>query len=410
MKRRLTAFLLAAAMLLFSGQVWAENDEEQQAQTSQTTEETQQTEQTDPGQSGFSVNAKSAILVDVDTGYIMYEQNSQEQVAPASITKVMVLLLAMERIDAGQMKMDDIVTIGPNPPKMTGSRVWLGEGEKISVSDLIKSIIVASGNDAALAMAEYIAGSEAAFVEMMNTRAAELGMEHTHFANAHGLDQEEHYTTAYDIAIMCRELLRHETILEYSTIRKDSLRNGSFDLINTNGLLGEYEGANGLKTGHTDNAGYCLAGSAQRGNMQLLSVVMGTADAEQRDQQSMALLDYGFDNFERLENLGQGETLDPTDIKGGTQSKLPVAVSGTASMIIPKGGQERIKAEVTMEKNLTAPVEKGQVVGQMVYRLDGREIASIDILADADVEKMTFSYAFQKLWKALTMQNVLTLK
>ena len=245
----------------------------------------------------FSIQSKSAILLEADTGTILYEKNSHEQLRPASVTKVMTLLLIMEAIDSGKISLDDMVGCSERARKMGGSQIWLNETEELSVNDMLKAICVVSANDCCVAMSEFIAGSEEMFVDMMNKRAKELGMNDTNFANCHGLDTDNHLTSAHDIGVMSRELIKHEKILEYSSIWMDSLRDGKSELVNTNKLIRFYDGANGLKTGSTSLAKYNLSATAKRNDMQLIGVVMCAPTSAERFEDAKKLLDYGFANF-----------------------------------------------------------------------------------------------------------------
>jgi len=254
----------------------------------------------------LDINAKSAVLMDANTGTLIYEMNKDERLSPASVTKIMTLLLVFEALEQGKIKLDDMVSVSENASSMGGSQIFLEPGEEMSVDDMIKSVVVASANDAAVALAEYVGGSEEAFVYMMNKRARELKMENTHFENATGLDNDtvNHLTTAYDIALMSRELLKHEKIMEFTTIWMDNVRNGEFGLSNTNKLIRFYRGATGLKTGSTSKAGFCISATAKRENLHLISVIMGAETSQQRNASAVKMLDFGFAGYEIYRNEG----------------------------------------------------------------------------------------------------------
>jgi D-alanyl-D-alanine carboxypeptidase (penicillin-binding protein 5/6) len=258
----------------------------------------------DKNESNAEVKAKSAVLMDVNTGTVLLQQNKDERLAPASVTKIMTLLLVFEALDSEKIKLTDMVTVSENAASMGGSQIFLEVGESMSVDDMIKSVVVASANDAAVALAEFVGGSESAFVKMMNDRAAELGMTNTNFENATGLDDDtkNHLTTAYDIALMSRELLKHDKITEYTTIWMDTVRNGEFGLSNTNRLVRFYKGITGLKTGSTDKAGFCISASAKRDNLHLIAVIMGSESSSIRNAEAAKLLDYGFANYDIYRN------------------------------------------------------------------------------------------------------------
>lgn len=336
-----------------------------------------------------SVNCKSAILMEASTGMVLYEQNADEALPPASVTKVMTLLLIMEAIEAGKIKYSDMVSASAHACSMGGSQIYLEEGEQMSVEDLIKSVVIASANDAAVALAEYICGTEEAFVEQMNQKAKLLGMEHTAFENTNGLDDtaKQHVTSARDIAIMSRELIKYERIKHYSSIWMDTIRNGAFGLTNTNRLVRFYKGATGLKTGSTSKAGFCISATAERDGMELICVIMGAESRDIRNATACSLLDYGFANFIRYEpkDIFQGEI----SVCGGTSSKCKVSAL-PFSVILEKNKIEKLSSETVLPELISAPVEKGDTIGKIIYKNGEKEVASTPIVAEETVDFIGF--------------------
>lgn len=341
---------------------------------------------------GLDVPAPSAILMDAATGTVLYEKNADEKLPPASVTKIMTLLLVMEALDSGRIGWDDMVTASEAVAAKGGSQVYLEVGEQMSMDEMLKSVVVSSANDCATALAEHVAGSEAAFVEKMNARAAELGMENTHFVNCTGLDDgenaSEHLTTARDIAIMSRELLTHEEIKKYTTIWMDTVRNGQFGLSNTNKLVRFYEGTTGLKTGYTSTAGHCLSASAQRDGMELIAVVLHCESSTDRFRSAKALLDYGFANY-ALADTQPEEPLQPVRVILGEESTLTPVLQQTAPILIEKGELAGITKTVTLCQEVEAPVEAGQQLGTLTLSTSTRTLAEIPIIAPQAVEKLT---------------------
>ncbi|MGM9624971.1 MAG: D-alanyl-D-alanine carboxypeptidase family protein [Eubacteriales bacterium] len=335
------------------------------------------------------IDAKSAVLMEASTGEILYEKNPDEALPPASVTKVMTILLVLEAIDAGKCRLDDPVTVSDYASTMGGSQVYLKAGEILSVSDLLKSVIVASANDAAVALAEYVSGSEASFVTLMNERAKELGMEHTVFQNTNGLDDEDtgHLTSARDIAIMSREVLKHRLVFDYTTIWMDSIRNGAFGLTNTNRLVRFYRGCNGLKTGSTSKAGFCISATAERDGMQLICVIMGSSTKDARNALAASLLDWGFANY-ALVSVPGGES-EPLYVRGGISDSCKTMYDGF-SVLLSKGAEKDIISEVTLPQTLTAPVKEGDIIGQITYRTGETEIGKVNIYASETVPKIGF--------------------
>ncbi len=339
---------------------------------------------------GMELNCKSAILMEASSGAVLFEQNSDEALPPASVTKVMTLLLVMEAIEAGKISYTETVRASANACSMGGSQIFLEEGEEMSVEDLVKSVVIASANDAAVALAEHIAGSEEAFVAEMNKKAAELGMKNTTFENTNGLDDtvEKHLTSARDIAIMSRELIKYPKITEFSSIWMDSIRGGSFGLTNTNRLVRFYKGATGLKTGSTAKAGFCITATAERGGMTLIAVIMGAESRDIRNAAATKLLDFGFANYSVFTK--KGESFAGIPVKKGINQ----AVGGAScdfSCILNKGEAANIKSEIALPEFLEAPVKKGDVIGQVIYKSGEKEIGRSDILATEESEKLTYS-------------------
>ena len=342
--------------------------------------------------------APSAVLMDLATGTVLYESNAHQPMAPASVTKVMTLLLIMEAIDSGKIGWQDMVTASEAAAAKGGSQVYLKVGETMSVEEMVKSIAVSSANDCACAMAEYIAGSEAGFVERMNQRAQELGMENTHFVNCTGLDDDpsaaEHLTTAYDIAVMSRELLlNHPDIKRFTTIWMDTVRNGSFGLSNTNKLVRFYEGTTGLKTGYTSSAGHCLSASAQRDGLELVAVVLHCASSADRFQSAKALLDYGFANY-ALVPVQDEAALPAVPVVLGAQEEVKPVISGPEKLLIAKEQKQNITRGVTLEPSVQAPVSQGQRLGTLTVRAGDEVLAEAPLVAETAVTRLTWKDLF----------------
>ncbi len=353
--------------------------------------------QVDTEVSAKLISAKSGILMEQSTGEVLYELNPDERLQIASVTKTMTMLLIMEALDSGKIKLDDMVTVSEHAASMGGSQVFLEVGEQMSVDDMLKAIAVASGNDASVAMAEFISGSESAFVEKMNERASELGCLNTHFINCNGLDEtSDHYSSAKDIAIISRELLSHSKIFDYTTIWMDSLRDGAFGLSNTNKLIRFYKGANGLKTGSTSVAKYCLSASAERDGMQLIAVIICAPSSAERFSSATALLDYGFANYEVANDDALGTSVPYVNVKGGvTEHILPIIRKG--GFVVKKGNLDKVEHSFELEGTVSAPIEAGQKLGEIVYTIDGVEIARRDICAETAVERISVIQMFVKV-------------
>lgn len=342
------------------------------------------------------ITAKSGILMEASTGEVLYQENPDERLKIASVTKTMTMLLIMEAIDSGKISLTDMVTVSDYAASMGGSQVFLEIGEQMSVDDMLKAIAVASGNDAAVAMAEFISGSEGAFVEKMNKRAEELGCENTHFINCNGLDEtDDHYSTARDIAIISKELLKHSKILDYTTIWMDSLREGSFGLSNTNKLIRFYSGANGLKTGSTSTAKYCISASAERDGMQLISVVICAPSTAERFASASAMLDYGFANYEVAGKDFLETPVPYVNVIGGTTSQIAPKISGNG-FVLKKGNSDKIEHSFELYESVDAPIEKGQKVGEIIYSIEGQEVARRDVCAEESVPKITLMQMFAR--------------
>ena len=341
----------------------------------------------------MEVAAPSAILMETATGKILYEKNAHERLAPASVTKVMTLLLVMEALENGRIGWNDTVTASEAAANKGGSQVYLEAGEQMTMDEMLKSVVVSSANDCATALAEHIAGSEDAFVAMMNQRAAELGMEDTHFVNCTGLDDEpdakEHLTSAYDIAVMSRELLKHDDIRKYTTIWMDTVRNGEFGLSNTNKLVRFYSGATGLKTGYTSTAGHCLAASAQREGVEYVAVVLHCANSGERFQSARQLLDYGFANYTLLQPE-PGEEIPAVPVTLGAEESIVPVPGDMTPLLIEKGKKNGITTQVEVAETVTAPVEKGQRLGTLTIRSDGEPLAAIPLVAPETVARRTW--------------------
>jgi len=337
----------------------------------------------------------SAILMDAATGQVLYEQNADQALPPASVTKIMTLLLVMEAIDSGKISLTDAVTVSAHAASMGGSQVYLKEGEQMSVEEMLKCVVIASANDCAVALAEFVAGSEESFVRAMNERAAALGMSNTHFENTNGLDDTatNHVISARDIAIMSRELISHQKILEYSGIWMDTIRDGSFGLTNTNRLVRFYPGCTGLKTGSTAKAKFWISATAERDGLSLICVIMAADTRDIRNAAATKLLDYGFANYSAY-SAQAGEVA--VTVKGGAEPVCQADYKGFGA-VVPKGKSERVEKQIIVPASLEAPVAAGEEIGQVMYYLEGREIGSVPILAREEIARIDFSTLFCRL-------------
>ena len=354
----------------------------------------------------LDIKGKSAFLMDAATGTVLYEKNAHEPLAPASVTKVMTMLLIMEAIDAGKIGWDDTVTASESAAAKGGSQIYLKVGESMTVTDMVKSIAVSSANDCACAMAEHIAGSESAFVDMMNTRAKELGMNDTNFVNCTGLDDSpeaaNHRTSAHDIAIMSRELLKnHPDIKKFTTVWMDTVRHGAFSLSNTNTMIRFYNVATGLKTGFTSGAGYCLSASAQREGMELIAVVMGSETSAHRFNTCKGMLDYGFANF-ALVTADTEQSLE-VPVKLGKMSVATAEPAERPQLLVDKSQKSSVTTQVTLEESVTAPVSRGQRLGTLTIQAGEQVLAQVPLVAKEPVERLSFGDLFVKIFRRVAM-------
>ena len=351
----------------------------------------------------LALSCPSSILMEKETGTILYEQDAHAKLEPASVTKVMTLLLIMEAVDSGRISMDDTVTVSAYAAGMGGSQVYLKEGEQMSVSEMVKCVTVVSGNDCAVALAEHIAGSESAFVTLMNQRAAELGMKDTTFLNCTGLPAQGHVTSAYDIALMSRELvLNHSSIRTFATIWMDSIRNGEFGLTNTNRLVRFYPGATGLKTGSTDSALYCMTATAERDGMELIAVVMKAPTTAQRFEDAKALLDYGFANY-ALTTVYPDAPLAPVEVLLGSVDHVQPQLQRSCRLLVRKGEEGSITTRLSLCENVEAPVDAGQTLGQLEVYVGEELRDTIPVLSAQSVERLSIPDLFSRLLRQLLM-------
>ena len=334
----------------------------------------------------LNLESGAAVLIEQNSGKVLYDKNMHEQLRPASVTKVMTILLIMEAIDSGKISYDTQIPCSENASSMGGSQIWLDTTETLSVNDMLKAICVVSANDCTVAMAEYLEGSQEAFVRKMNEKAKELGMNDTCFKNCHGIDEDGHITSAYDIALMSKELLtKHPDITKYTTIYMDSLRNGKSELVNTNKLIRTYNGITGLKTGSTSLALYNLSASATRNDLSLIAVIMKAPTTKLRFAEAQKLLDYGFSNYSYIKLGDSGDTVQSVPVNKGIESSINATVETTSGVLIPKGKEKQIEKNIILQDNLSAPIYKGQKIGEITYNLDGNNLAIIDLVASNDV-------------------------
>ena len=345
-------------------------------------------------------DCKSAVLMEASTGQILYAQNPAEAMPPASVTKIMTLLLVMEAIESGSLKWEDTVTASAHAASMGGSQIFLKEGEQMTVRDMVKSVVIASANDAAVALAEHTYGSEETFVARMNQRAAELGMTSTHFENTNGLDDTatNHVTSAADIAIMSRALIAHKEILTYSSIWMDTIRNGAFGLTNTNRLVRFYRGCNGLKTGSTAKAGFCISVTAEREGMTLICVIMGAASRDIRNAAAQRLLDWGFATYGLF--TAEGGSVDPLTVTGGTVDEVGLTYPRFTA-VLPRADMAAVEHAVTLPESLPAPVRAGEAVGKITYTCKGQNLGEVAITATESADKLGFWDIWCRLWKGM---------
>jgi len=353
------------------------------------------------GDNANSLNllSKSAILIEQTTGKVLYEHNIHEQLRPASVTKLMSILIIMEQIESGKLLYEDNISCSENASHMGGSQIWLDTTETLTVDEMLKAICVVSANDCVVAMAEHIAGSESAFVELMNNKAKELGMNDTTFKNCHGIDEDGHVTSAYDISIMSKELLnKYPQITKYTTIWMDNLRDGKSELVNTNKLIRNYKGATGLKTGSTSLALYNLSASATRDGLNLIAVIMKAPSSKIRFEEAEKLLDYGFNNFEFKILAKKGEKFKDINVHKGTYPNVGVLFEENVGVLIEKGQEKNIVQNITIEDTIISPVEKGQKMGEVTYNLNDEQLAKVNLVSEISIDRINILNMCKKIY------------
>lgn len=362
------------------------------------------------GAQDITPNAKSAILIDPDTKKILYEKNIYDEVSVASLTKMMGLILIFERIESGDIKYTDKVVASSNAAGMGGSQIWLSPGEELTVDELLKGIIMASANDGIVAMAEYIGGDEESFVKMMNDKAKKLNLLHTHFVNPTGLDEKGHYSSAYDLAIIATELMKHSDVFKYTTIYEDYLRkdtNNKFWLVNTNKLLKSYKGVDGLKTGMTDDAGYCMAVTAKRDNMRILAIVLGEKEGKVRNSETMDLLDFGFNNYEMSTVKNKGDKVGEITFDKSIPEKIDITLDEDITIMRKKGeSKKEYKTEVRLD-NLILPITKGEEIGKLLIKDNGEILKEISLKSSSNMKKRGFFNLWGSILKSLFTGDVI---
>ena len=400
MQKCFSLFLSTILMLQFiitanAKTVTKENEEVTPVFNSTTASGTNTEEQKLP----IEINAKSAVLMDVTTGKVLLEYNADEKLFPASVTKIMTMLLVVEAIGEGKIALTDVVVCSENASKKGGSQIWLEPNEEMTVNDLLKATAIGSANDAATLLGEYISGSEEAFVSLMNERAKELGMKNTHFENATGLDDttDTHLTTARDIGIMSVELMKHDLITDYTTVWMDSLRNGETELVNTNKLVRFYSGTTGIKTGTTNKAGCCVSASAKRDNLHLVAVVLGSANSNDRFETAKAMLNYGFANYTVAELKIDETAFNEVEVLGGETKSVKPYVEGDTRALLKKGDAGKLEQTVTLAENVQSPVAKNQRLGSVKFTLAGECVAELPLLASSEVKKLTFFTSLKRI-------------
>lgn len=404
MKKTQTLILLILCLIIMTGNcialdmyTWAITGE-----TSSNIETTSMVNSVPNGENGNTLNLESgsAILIEQTTGQVLYGYNIHEQLRPASVTKIMSILLIMEQIELGKINYDTKISCSSNAAGMGGSQIWLDTSETLTVDEMLKAICTASANDAVMAMGEHIAGTEAAFVQMMNAKAQSLGMKDTTFKNCHGLDEDGHVTSSYDIALMSRELLnKYPEITKYTSIYMDSLRNGKSELVNTNKLIRTYEGCTGLKTGSTSLALYNLSASATRDELSLIAVIMKGPTSAIRFEEAKTLLDYGFNNFEYRSFAKQGETVKEVNIQKGIKNNLEAVFEKDVGILIPKGQGNSISQTINLEENILAPIAKGETLGKVVYSLGETQLLEVNLIAKEEVKKVNMFIMTGKIYE-----------
>lgn len=346
----------------------------------------------------LNLESGAAILIEQSTGQVLYSHNAHEQLRPASVTKVMSILLIMEQIDSGNLSYTDTISCSETARSMGGSQIWLDPRETLTVDEMLKAICVVSANDCVVAMAEHIAGSEEAFVQMMNDKAKKLGMNDTTFKNCHGIDEDGHVTSAYDIALMSRELLtKHPDITKYTTIWMDSLRDGKSQLVNTNKLIKTYKGITGLKTGSTSLALYNLSASATRDNLSLIAVIMKAPSTKLRFAEAQKLLDYGFNKFSFKSFGNSGDIIQTVSVNKGVKNSVNAILENSAGTLIEKGKENQVTQTVEINNNIEAPIKKGDIIGKVIFSLDSSELSSTNLVADSDIDKINFFTMSKKI-------------
>ena len=357
------------------------------------------------GEDFLNLTCESAILIEQTTGTVLYEKEAHTQLRPASVTKIMTILLIMEAIDNGQITMDTQVSCSENAASMGGSQIWLEVGESLTVDEMLKAICVVSANDCSVAMAEYIAGTEEAFVQKMNDKAKELGMNDTVFKNCHGIDEDGHVTSSYDIAVMSKELLnKYPEVTNYTTIWMDTLRNGESELVNTNKLIRTYEGATGLKTGSTSLALYNLSASATRNDLSLIAVVMRAPSSQERVNNAKTLLDYGFSNYEFIKTSTKDEVVQNVSVQKGVINNVNLVYENTNGTVIKKGNSDGVKNEIIINEDIAAPIIKGDILGKVNFYLNDELIGTSNLIAQEEVKKINSLNMFEyvsNLWTNL---------
>ncbi|MEH7741548.1 D-alanyl-D-alanine carboxypeptidase DacF [Bacillus subtilis] len=374
MKRLLSTLLIGIMLLTFAPSAFAKQDGKRTSE--------------------LAHEAKSAVLIERDTGKVLYNKNSNERLAPASMTKIMTMLLIMEALDKGKIKMSDKVRTSEHAASMGGSQIFLEPGEEMTVKEMLKGIAIASGNDASVAMAEFISGSEEEFVQKMNKKAKELGLKNTSFKNPTGLTEEGHYSSAYDMAIMAKELLKYESITKFTGTYEDYLRENTdkkFWLVNTNRLIKFYPGVDGVKTGYTGEAKYCLTASAKKGNMRAIAVVFGASTPKERNAQVTKMLDFAFSQYETHPLYKRNQTVAKVKVKKGKQKFIELTTSEPISILTKKGeDMNDVKKEIKLKDNISAPIQKGQELGTLVLKKDGEVLAESPVAAKEDMKKAGF--------------------
>lgn len=374
MKRLLSTLLIVIMLLTFAPSAFAKQDGKRTSE--------------------LAHEAKSAVLIERDTGKVLYNKNSNERLAPASMTKIMTMLLIMEALDKGKIKMSDKVRTSEHAASMGGSQIFLEPGEEMTVKEMLKGIAIASGNDASVAMAEFISRSEEEFVKKMNKKAKELGLKNTSFKNPTGLTEEGHYSSAYDMAIMAKELLKYESITKFTGTYEDYLRENTdkkFWLVNTNRLIKFYPGVDGVKTGYTGEAKYCLTASAKKGNMRAIAVVFGASTPKERNAQVTKMLDFAFSQYETHPLYKRNQTVAKVKVKKGKQKLIELTTSEPISILTKKGeDMNDVKKEIKMKDNISAPIQKGQELGTLVLKKDGEVLAESPVAAKEDMKKAGF--------------------